>query len=489
MQRLSRTYLNETNQKYIALLSHYQEIRGILLKHLPPSTVTLFAQPELNLDNTVVSWYTDLEGQPYRLGESESDNKMLSIVQPIINQRVQAIYNLTKTLQSKNLITVEQIQWLNKLIDGLSHDTKEIYLINNEPVITAWGVGQKIVPPTPTPTPQLPVATPAKPHLCCWLLSLLLLLGAGLFWYWMEHHNVESALLVEPVAKVLEEPKSVVKEPKAEVPKIEEPKIEEPKIEEPKIEEPKVEEPKVEESKEKVLEKTEEVKPPVPVCKTEYQQETPQMVIIFDVSPSMETTLLESPQTIKEFEERLATIGVSDFEIEYMKRLPNRLSMAKKSSANIIDNIDKNVDIGLVTLRQCPSANNYGFYSPNKRNMLKNKIKKMQPDNSPNSGTPLYSGLKKASSMVDGIKRDAFILILSDGEHSCDSSNICSLANKLAQSKPKLKVNVVDIGGAQAANCVAYATGGEVFTANNPKQVTSMINQAVTPMTEITNCR
>ena len=213
------------------------------------------------------------------------------------------------------------------------------------------------------------------------------------------------------------------------------------------------------------------------------------MVIIFDASPSMETTLLESPQTIKEFEERQATMDVSDFEIEYMKRLPNRLSMAKKSSANIIDNIDKNVDIGLVALRQCPSANSYGFYSPNKRNILKNKIKKMQPDNSPNSGTPLYSGLKKASSMVDGIKRDAFILILSDGEHSCDSSNICSLANKLAQSKPKLKVNVVDIGGAQAANCVAYATGGEVFTANNPKQVTSMINQAVTPMTEITNCR
>lgn len=234
--------------------------------------------------------------------------------------------------------------------------------------------------------------------------------------------------------------------------------------------------------------KEEPKQPPQKVCKPKYKPgETPQMVMIFDNSASMLFSLLESSQSIDAFTDRWDAYGVSDAEIEYMRRLPNRLSTAKKASANIINSIGKNVDIGLVSLKTCPAATNHGFYSPGKRNALKAKIQAMKPGEE-QSGTPLYNGLQVASSMIDGVKRDAFILLLSDGKDSCTTSDICSLANQIAKQKPRLKVNVVDIGGARAANCVAAATGGKVFTANNQKQVVSMINQAIKPMTKTDEC-
>ena len=75
----------------------------------------------------------------------------------------------------------------------------------------------------------------------------------------------------------------------------------------------------------------------------------------------------------------------------------------------------------------------------------------MQPSEE-DSGTPLYSGLQQAAAMVDGKNRDAFILIISDGEDNCQSGDVCSLARQIAKQKPRLRINVVDIGGAQAAN-------------------------------------
>ena len=468
MQRLARFKLEEINQNATVLFEHYDEILKIVRAHLPPSTATLFAKPEIKSDRVTVEWYSELEGQPYLIPENESGKAALQKISPVIQQRLNAISALTQDLTQKGSISAEQTTWLNQLVDGATHDTRQIYLVNNEPVITGWGIGKKVEPPAPPPV--VPVAAP-KHRWCYWLLPLLLLLLGLLAWWWFNR---------EPVVP-----------PKVEPPKVEEPKKEEPKIEEPKPEPPK-EEPKVEEPKPEPLKeepKIEEPKqPPQKVCKPKYKPgETPQMVMIFDNSASMLYSLLENSQTISNFEQRWDAYGVSNEELEYMRRLPNRLATAKKASSNIINSIGKNVDIGLVSLKTCPAATNHGFYSPGKRNALKAKIQAMKPGEE-NSGTPLYNGLQIASSMIDGVKRDAFILLLSDGKDSCTTSDICGLANQIAKQKPRLKVNVVDIGGARAANCVASATGGKVFTANNQKQVVSMVNQAIKPMTKTDEC-
>ena len=467
MQRLARFKLEEINQNATVLFEHYDEILKIVRAHLPPSTATLFAKPEIKSDRVTVEWYSELEGQPYLIPENESGKAALQKISPVIQQRLNAISALTQNLTQKGSISAEQSTWLNQLVEGATHDTRQIYLVNNEPVITGWGIGKKVEPPVPPPV--VPVAAP-KHRWCYWLLPLLLLLLGLLAWWWFNR---------EPVIPPKVEP------PKVEEPKKEEPKIEEPKpepIQEPIKEEPKVEPPVVEPPKE------EPKQPPQKVCKPKYKPgETPQMVMIFDNSASMLYSLLENSQTISNFEQRWDAYGVSDEELQYMRRLPNRLATAKKASSNIINSIGKNVDIGLVSLKTCPAATNHGFYSPGKRNALKAKIQAMKPGEE-NSGTPLYNGLQIASSMIDGVNRDAFILLLSDGKDSCTTSDICGLANQIARQKPRLKVNVVDIGGARAANCVASATGGKVFTANNQKQVVSMVNQAIKPMTKTDEC-
>ena len=496
MQRLARFKLEEINQNASVLFEHYDEILKIVRAHLPPSTATLFAKPEIKSDRVTVEWYSELEGQPYLVSENESDKATLQKISPLIQQRLNAIDALTQNLTERGVISAEQSTWLNQLVEGANHNTRQIYLINNEPVITGWGIGKKVEPPAPPPV--VPVATP-KHRWCYWLLPLLLLLLGLLAWWWFNR---------EPVVPPKVEPPKV-EEPKKEEPKIEEPKPEppkeEPKVEEPKPEplkeEPKIEEPKPEPVQEPIKEepkveppiveppKEEPKQPPQKVCKPKYKPgETPQMVMVFDNSGSMFFTMQESSQTIDAFIQRAETYGASDEEIQYMQRLPNRLSTAKKASTNIINSIGKNVDIGLVSLRTCPAATNHGFYSPGKRNALKAKIQAMTPAEGDSSGTPLYNGLQVASSMVDGVKRDAFILILSDGKDNCNTPDICGLANQIARQKPRLKVNVVDIGGARAANCVASATGGKVFTANNQKQVVSMVNQAIKPMTKTDEC-
>ena len=496
MQRLARFKLEEINQNATVLFEHYDEILKIVRAHLPPSTATLFAKPEIKSDRVTVEWYSELEGQPYLVSENESDKATLQKISPLIQQRLNAIAALTQNLTERGVISAEQSTWLSQLVEGANHNTRQIYLINNEPVITGWGIGKKVEPPAPTPV--VPVAAP-KHRWCYWLLPLLLLLLGLLAWWWFNR---------EPVIPPKVEPPKV-EEPKKEEPKIEEPKPEppkeEPKVEEPKPEplkeEPKVEEPKPEPVQEPIKEepkveppvveppKEEPKQPPQKVCKPKYKPgETPQMVMVFDNSGSMFFTMQESSQTIDAFIQRAETYGASDEEIQYMQRLPNRLSTAKKASTNIINSIGKNVDIGLVSLRTCPAATNHGFYSPGKRNALKAKIQAMKPAEGDSSGTPLYNGLQVASSMVDGVKRDAFILILSDGKDNCNTPDICGLANQIARQKPRLKVNVVDIGGARAANCVASATGGKVFTANNQKQVVSMVNQAIKPMTKTDEC-
>jgi hypothetical protein len=48
----------------------------------------------------------------------------------------------------------------------------------------------------------------------------------------------------------------------------------------------------------------------------------------------------------------------------------------------------------------------------------------------------------------------------------------------LKRAKPHLKINVVDITGTGAGNCVAQATGGKVYTARNADEVVAMTERA-----------
>ena len=83
----------------------------------------------------------------------------------------------------------------------------------------------------------------------------------------------------------------------------------------------------------------------------------------------------------------------------------------------------------------------------------------------------------RAADMVDGVSKPAVMVILSDGKESCNQDP-CAVARKVAQRKPLLTINVVDITGTGAGNCAARATGGKVYTANNADEVKAMMHRA-----------
>ncbi len=79
------------------------------------------------------------------------------------------------------------------------------------------------------------------------------------------------------------------------------------------------------------------------------------------------------------------------------------------------------------------------------------------------------------------------MLVVSDGEESC-GQDPCAVATELARTKPHLKINVVDILGTGAGNCLAEATGGEVFTASNVEELSRMTRKAAQDVLPPSHC-
>ena len=475
MQRLARFKLEEINQNATVLFEHYDEILKIVRAHLPPSTATLFAKPEIKSDRVTVEWYSELEGQPYLVSENESDKATLQKISPLIQQRLNAIAALTQSLTERGVISAEQSTWLSQLVEGANHNTRQIYLINNEPVITGWGIGKKVEPPAPPPV--VPLTAP-KHRWCYWLLPLLLLLLGLLAWWWLNR---------EPVVP-----------PKVEPPKVEEPKKEEPKPEPPK-EEPKVEEPKPEPVQEPPKEepKVEEPKPePKKNCRVvEKPTDAPQLAIIFNNASGMRYTLLESAKKVAIFDEKLrnpAKYGITQQDVYYMYRKPNRSVASKKSVAELINNIPTAVDIGLVELKSCLStskkasyATNHGIFTAAQRSTLKAKLNKMQVRENQVPGTPIYEGLQKALTIIDGKEREALIVLITEGNGDCTNRNVCELIKKEAKERPKLKINIVNINSPwHNTDCLAKTTGGEILNGDMTNQVklTEAIKKSMEPV-------
>jgi hypothetical protein len=80
------------------------------------------------------------------------------------------------------------------------------------------------------------------------------------------------------------------------------------------------------------------------------------------------------------------------------------------------------------------------------------------------------------------------MLVVSDGEESC-GQDPCAVAAQLARVKPYLKINVVDIMGTGAGNCLASATGGKVYTAKNVNDLSLMTNQAAEDVLGPAHCK
>ena len=203
----------------------------------------------------------------------------------------------------------------------------------------------------------------------------------------------------------------------------------------------------------------------------------PELVIVFDASGSMKLSLLATDQEIHQavtnqaMLSALQAFGVpvpgQNPALDHLLREPTRITAARQATVAIAKKVPRDANVGLVLIEQCSEARSVGFFPPAQRGALISQLQAIQPK----GGTPLADAVAKAGEMVDGVKREAVILVVSDGVESCHRQDPCAVANALARAKPHLKINVVDITSAGAGNCLASATHGKVFPANKPEEI------------------
>ena len=471
MQRLARLTQQDSHTEAVALFSQYDRLRTILLRHLPPSTAALFARP-IEKDG-YVEWWTDVEGQPVPLVEDAANQEQVKQINRIIDERLLSVTDLVAELQAKQAIDTKDADLLQRLVKATTHNTKQIYLVNHSPIIVGWGMGKEPEPPV---IPPPPVTATSRPWYW-WLLPLLLLLLALLAYWWfclrtpeVKPEPPKTEQKVEPVKK--EEPKP---EPIKETPPKEEPPKEEPVKETP------------------VTEVKEEVKPQKVCRQNIIPGEAPQMVLILNNAAGMQYTIKEPPEKLATFDERWGKGKVTDKDINYMFRKPNRSEAMKTATNDLVQFIDPNIDIGLVELKSCltekdrNSAKSYGIFAAAQRDALKTQIRSLKIRRHRVPGIPMYEGLQRALNMVDGKERDALIVFITDGNGDCTNRKACNLLKKELESRPKLKVNVVLVNSIwedKNTLCLAESSGGQVFNSvvSSEKELNKLISDATKPM-------
>jgi hypothetical protein len=221
----------------------------------------------------------------------------------------------------------------------------------------------------------------------------------------------------------------------------------------------------------------------------------PEIAIVFDASGSMKYSLDATEQEIAQagqvqaLEEMMRQFGIGGrggggAVVERLTREPRRITVARQATQSVVQRLPSDMNVGLVTIEECPSARTVGRFAPSQRGALLGRIQGIEP----RAGTPLADGIAKGGQLVDGVDREALMVVVSDGTESCEQDP-CAVAAALKRAKPRLKINVVDITGTGAGNCVAQATGGRVFTAKNADELVGMTERAAREAMGPGNCK
>lgn len=500
MLRIYRCTRNEVSPQVLSYAPFAAKWDREIELQLGQEYSAILAQPVV--DGDYVNFLTPKSGDQIEV--LSSNLNQYSKAYELLNRRKEHVYNFLTS--GKPLINHELESSRADYAYAVAHAEKFFVLQNEIPV--AVGAALNAKPAWISPVPVAAAIPPKKGCLLPFLLLLLVLLLLGLlWWFFLRPWPMEGSLkdrfddlfgnkteqVVDPPA---EEPKEepVVAPAEPEVKEDEEKKALEEKLKEEEAKrlaleeelkakkeaEEKAEQERLaaEELKKKEAEKlaakkkadeekrkAEEAKKKaeaaknaqakkIPKCKTLKEQgKMPQMAIAFDGSESMQ--------------------------LQY--GFTTRLRAAKSAAKDLISTIDRNVSIGLVEINGCPMSKNRGFFAPARRSALLGAIDNINPY-AYDGKTPLVNGLNELSKMLDGKSSDAVGILISDGEDTCpftSKMNVCTVAKKIHERQPKLKIHTILIGDSiDSAACIARNTGGQVFKPKDAKQIDSFLKQA-----------
>lgn len=385
----------------------------IIKTYFPPSLAATYAQPILANDG-VLEWWTTAEGLTRPY--SQLSHAEQSALLEVWQEQQDTLRRLQSNLVAKGLHT--EAAHIGDLI--AEPHTEHLYSVEGRLLITRWQAPQPSQPaPARVVAAATPVPSPARSH-CrwCWLLLallLLLLLLSALWFWWRQQQPVP-----EPICE------AVTLNPAANAP----------------------------------------------------SSTPPEFVVILDTSGSMELNI-KTPPALDRAVLTAKHYGLDkvDPSVRQWLAAPLRSDVAKQSIIQLISQLPNNIDVQLVTFsgstNTCRDARHWGQFPQNQRSNLHKQIQRLQF----NGSTELAASLRLAAKSVDGVDRDAVVVLLVDGEDGC-GENICQTAATIAQAKPRLVFNVVDISGAGLANCVADLTGGKIFASQDANEIQAQLSQA-----------
>ncbi|MHC2146632.1 VWA domain-containing protein [Pseudomonas sp. 210_17 TE3656] len=423
MQRVLRD--TQANPEAASVL---EQTVGLIRQHFPPSIAHLYAIPRQGRDG-VLEWWSALEGQPHLYASLDHEQQAQLLKR--YDERQAAVQQLAQELDRRGQAGAAQA--LSKLINAA--DLNNLYSINGEPLVVRWGQPQPVLAPpvapaspaaAPQPAPAPPPPRPPQPAprrrplvLWPWLLGLLLL--AALYWLYLYWPSVRQywQTTTSPT-----------------------------------------------------------------VCAPGGAFQPSEFAVVLDTSGSMDERIRIKREDEQWYISLLRKVPLLEELLPYdSKQRISRMDVAKSSLSTVIQNLDKGIDMRLVTFDGCRAPRDHGVFDPTRRSDLITRINQLQPQ----GGTALGISLEAAASQMNGRDRDGVIIMFVDGSDSCGQS-VCAVSRRIAEQQPRLRINIVNISASTGSNCAAENTGGRVYTANDGAAVASALQEASLEVSSAAGC-
>ncbi|TDF79855.1 VWA domain-containing protein [Pseudomonas sp. H9] len=409
----------QANQEAASVL---EQTVALIRQHFPPSIAQLYAIPRQGRDG-VLEWWSTLEGQPHLYASLERDQQAQLLQR--YEERQAAVQQLAQELDRRGQPAAAQA--LNKLIG--SPDLNNLYSINGEPLVVRWGqptpvqAPPPVVPPAPvTPPKPAPPPRPVRERrpLVLWPWLLGLLLLALLY----------GLYLLWPTLRQFWQ----AAEPQA--------------------------------------------------CTPGGAFKASEFTVVLDTSGSMDERIRVKREDEQWYITLLRRVPLVEEFLPYdVTQRISRMDVAKTSLSSVIQNLDNDIDMRLVTFEGCRAPLDHGVFNPGQRSVLIDKINQLRPS----GGTALGDSLDAAASQMNGRDRDGVIVMFVDGSDSCGRS-VCAVSKQIAEQQPRLRINIVNISKSTGSNCAADNTGGRVYTANDAAAVAAALKEASQEVSSASGC-
>lgn len=498
--------------------SWHPQLDALIRRYHPPIIASVLAMPMPTADGATIEWYSDLSDQPVPLTQLAAPARAQA--EALLAERLAVLRDLAGRLDSDP----SQSNLAQALRSAAVPPKPEhVFVIGGQPVVVMWGQGAPVPVAAPLAAAVVVAGLPwwRRIWLRWLLLALLLLLLLGLLFglrgcglpnlplVGLPEAGADLTGLKDEEARLRDQAEALRKElrqrldscpvpeakPQAEAPpalpktEITKPDLQTPppKTEEPpKVEPKKPEPPKPETKPEPPKEPKPQAKAQTPIPPKQAQNcppprqkwEAPEVVLLLDASGSM-AFAAGIPDSEIEDAYRRAMAGDRSALMRLKSMVqPNgksRLDIARQSILETLPQLPSDVDVGLVVVGECKGADNYKFFAPNERGRLGELLNGLKP----REGTPLARGIERAANMMDGNSVPGVLIVVSDGDESC-GGDPCAAARAIAQKKPNLKINFIDVNGAgqDSSACVVGPSGGKVYKMRKVDELPELVRKS-----------